>query len=195
MYLLISRGLAEASAGRAASIASAASASLYRSPNTRSTARTVSGSSGSSPASGRSSACTRRARSGSVVTVGLRKAEWKLHDLLQEPPAECRPLPCRRVALTKRGDEFLVRHLDMCGDQRGLHGQHEDAVRELPGQEQVDGLDHLRDRAWRAAIEVVHEHHQWTVLTGHQAQHLADVVVYQVQEAEPVGVPGIGHQP
>ena len=86
--------------------------------------------------------------------------------------------------------EVAVGGLDVGGDHVRLHRDHEDAVRVLPGEEQVDRLDHLDDRAGRAAVEVVDEHDQRPLRRGDEVEHPLQVGLEQIEDAGPAPVVG-----
>jgi len=54
----------------------------------------------------------------------------------------------------------------MRGNGSRFHSEDEDTVWELSSEEQVDRLDHLRDRARRASVKIVDKHYEWPLLRG-----------------------------
>ena len=120
-----------------------------------------------------------------------RQAQWQLDDLLQEPPAQRRPLAWD-AALLERRHKILVGRLDVGGDKSRLHREDENAIRELPRQKEVDRLDHLSDCPWGTPVQVVHEDNERAALRRHQLEDALHVLLNEVQEAELGRVSGVG---
>ena len=115
----------------------------------------------------------------------------QVHDLLHEPPPGVPQVAEADRVVHGALLDRRMRGLQVGGDGGRVEGQYEVARSERLGEEEVDGLDRVRDDGRAAPVQVVHEDVERRVLGG-QVNEFPDVVLEQVKVASAASVKRVG---